>query len=168
VVTAASDQHVKTETANQLLAIALPPALSRFGWHAIGRLDRGTTGLLLFTNDERVVEHVTSPDRNLPKRYVARVSGQATDDKLVKLRRGVTLDDGPARAVSVERLGEQQLAVTISEGRNHQVKRMLGAVGLPVLELHRDTIGTVKLDVDVGQWRLLTDEEIATGLQFSP
>ena len=146
----------------------LPEALRSFGWHAIGRLDRNTTGLLLFTNDERLVAHATSPKTHLPKRYVARVSGTLSDEKLEPLRRGMTLDDGPTRPAEARIRAPGVVELTLTEGRHHQVKRMLGAVGLPVLELAREAVGGLVLDVALGEGRLLTDEEIATKLQFAP
>lgn len=150
----------------ELLVHALPPELSRFEWHAVGRLDRNTTGLLLFTNDERLVEHVTTPATHLPKRYVAQVQGTATDEKVDPLRRGITLDDGPARPAKVKVVDASTVELTLTEGRNHQVKRMLGAVGLPVRALHRASVGGVELDVSLGELRLLTDDEVRRGLGY--
>jgi len=151
-----------------LLDAALPDALRRYQWHAVGRLDRNTTGLLLFTNDERLVGHVTAPERHLPKRYVAEVQGQLSDEKLEPLRRGMELDDGPARPAKARIRGPHQVEVILTEGRNHQVKRMLGAVGLPVRRLHREAVGGVALDVEEGGYRLLTPEEIQSGLGYTP
>jgi pseudouridine synthase len=145
---------------------ALPPELRSYEWHAIGRLDRNTTGLLLFTNDERLVEHVTSPKTHLDKRYVAKVSGALTDEKLEPLRRGITLDDGPARPAHARIRAPGVVELALTEGRHHQVKRMLGAVGLPVLELAREAVGGLELDVSVGEGRLLSDEEIEIKLSF--
>jgi 23S rRNA pseudouridine2605 synthase/16S rRNA pseudouridine516 synthase len=154
-------------TVFEALRDALPPALQGFGWHAIGRLDRNTTGLLLFTNDEQLVAHATAPATHLPKRYVAKVGGALEDSKLEPLRRGILLDDGLARPAKASIRAERSVELTLSEGRNHQVKRMLGAVGLPVLELHREAVGTLLLDVPEGGWRELTTEEIASALRFT-
>ena len=138
----------------------------RFGWHAVGRLDVDTTGLLLFTNDERLVEHVTSPKTHLAKRYVAKVSEKATDAQLQPLRDGVMLDDGPARPAEARLRGPGMVELTLTEGRNHQVKRMLGAVGLPVLQLHREAVGGLVLDVGAGAVRELSDAEVRQALGF--
>lgn len=150
------------------LARVLPPELQGFGWHAVGRLDRDTTGLLLFTNDEKFVAHATAPDTHLPKRYLARVSGKPTDDALAPLRVGVELDDGKTRPAGAAVLADGRVALTLTEGRNHQVKRMLGAVGLPVLALHREAIGALVLDVPEGACRLLRDAEVADQLSYFP
>ncbi|WP_373046816.1 pseudouridine synthase [Vulgatibacter sp.] len=151
-------------TVFERLAAVLPPGLERYGWHAVGRLDRNTTGLLLFTNDERFVAHATRPESHLPKRYLALVQGRVDDERLEPLRRGITLDDGPTRpAVAVAR-GPGEVELTITEGRNHQVKRMLAAVGLPVRALHREAVGELVLDVPEGQVRELAPDEIASRL----
>ena len=151
-----------------LLNELLPDELRRFQWHAVGRLDCNTTGLLLFTNDEQLVGHVTSPGKHLPKRYVAEVQGQLDDARLEPLRRGMVLDDGPTRPALARIRGPHEVEVTLTEGRNHQVKRMLGEVGLPVRRLHREAVGGVVLDVPEGGWRLLAPEEIRDGLGYAP
>ncbi|MGC4122134.1 MAG: pseudouridine synthase [Myxococcales bacterium] len=153
-------------TVFDLLARALPPELSGYGWHALGRLDLDTTGLLLFSNDERLVAHATLPETHLPKRYLATVLGTPTDEKLAPLRRGLKLDDGEARPAKAKLRGEHQVALTLTEGRFHQVKRMLSAVGLPVRALHREAIGELDLDLPEGGCRLLTEEEVARKLKF--
>ena len=153
-------------TVFQVLRNALPEALRPFEWHAVGRLDRNTTGLLLFTNDEKLVAHVTSPTTHLSKRYVAQVSGQPTPEKLKQLEQGMVLDDGPTRPAQARMRDARTVELTLTEGRHHQVKRMLGAVGLPVLTLHREAVGGLTLDVPVGQLRSLTDEEIREALGF--
>ena len=150
------------------LAAALPQGLRGYGWHAVGRLDRNTTGLLLFTNDERFVAHATLPATHLPKRYVARVQGRADDEKLEPLRRGILLDDGPARPAIARVRGPDEVELTITEGRNHQVKRMLAAVGLPVRALHREAVGGLALDLPEGAVRELEAEEIRAHLGWPP
>lgn len=164
VVTSTADRHAKTVF--ELLTEVLPAELSRFQWHAVGRLDRNSTGLLLFTNDERFVAHVTSPETKLPKRYVAQLGADATEEKLAPLRRSMTLDGDEVRPAKVRLRGPREVEVSITEGKNHQVKRMLGAVGLPVLHLHREAIGELELDLEVGGWRELSDEELRTALRF--
>ena len=153
-------------TVFDLLAAALPPELARYGWHALGRLDLDTTGLLLFSNDERLVAHATLPESHLPKRYLARVGGTPSEEKLEPLRRGLPLDDGAARPAKARLRGEHEVELTLTEGRFHQAKRMLAAVGLPVKALHREAIGELELDVPEGQCRLLTPGEIAGRLKF--
>ena len=154
-------------TVFELLLPTLTTELSRFHWHAVGRLDKDTTGLLLFTNDERLVAHATDPEARLPKRYVATVQGHAEDAKVEPLRRGLMLEDGPCLPARVTVRDEKTVEVTVTQGRHHQVKRMLGAVGLPVNALHREAIGSLELDLPEGTWRELTEEEIRDSLGFA-
>jgi 23S rRNA pseudouridine2605 synthase len=148
------------------LAKVMAPALANFGWHAVGRLDRDTTGVLLFTNDERFVAHATSPDTHLPKRYLAQVGADVTEWMLKTLRAGITLEEGPTRPAQAQFRGPRQVELTLTEGRYHQVKRMLQAVGLPTLSLHREAVGGVDCDVPVGEVRELSKEEVRTALRF--
>ena len=150
------------------LRSVLTPELQGYGWHAVGRLDRDTTGLLLFTNDERFVAHATQPATHLPKRYLALVGADLTEDQLERLRGGLELDDGPTRPAQARVRGPRKIELTITEGRFHQVKRMLQAVGLVTLELHREAIGDLRCDVPLGQFRELTAEELRTALQYEP
>lgn len=136
------------------LGRALPPALRAFTWHAVGRLDRDTTGLLLFTNDEQFVAHATSPDAKVPKHYVARVPSGPTPAQL--------------RALGATSPGPGVVRLTLTEGRFHQVKRLLGDAGLPTLALHREAIGALALDVAPGQVRVVSDDEVKAALGFTP
>jgi 23S rRNA pseudouridine2605 synthase/16S rRNA pseudouridine516 synthase len=167
LVCAGRDLHGRG-TVFEALAGVLPEALRGHGWHAVGRLDRDTTGLLLFTNDEAFVAHATRPQTHLPKRYLATVGAPLTDAALGALRAGLDLDDGPTRPALARARGAQQVELTLTEGRWHQVKRMLEAVGLPTLALHREAIGTLVCDVEPGQVRLLGDAEVGEALGFSP
>ncbi len=160
--------HGKGETVFDVLRAALPVELQRYGWHAVGRLDKDTTGLLLFTNDEKLVAHVTAPATKLPKRYVAQVAGQVTEEKLAALRRGVKIDEGPlTRPAKATARDARTVELVLTEGRFHQVKRMLNAVGLATLVLHREAVGTLELDVPLGELRELTDIEVSGKLGFS-
>ena len=151
------------------LRAALPAELLGFGWHAVGRLDRGTTGLLLFTNDEQFAAHATAPATHLPKRYVARVGAQPTGAQLERLRAGVLLADG-ARTLPAEAAarGGDAVVLVLTEGRHHQVKRMLNAVGLSTLALHREAVGGLELTAAPGAFRALEDEEVRAKLLFEP
>lgn len=153
-------------TVFERLRAVLPPELQGFEWYAVGRLDRDTTGLLLFTNDERLVRHATEPRTHLPKRYVARVEGLPSEAELARLREGVLLEDGPTRPAEAVLRAPGVVVLTLTEGRHHQVKRMLAAVGHPVLALHREGVGRVALDVAEGTFRRLTDAEVTQGLGF--
>jgi pseudouridine synthase len=148
------------------LRAVLPGELRGFEWYAVGRLDRDTTGLLLFTNEERVVRHGTSPETHLPKRYVAEVEGSPSEEALARLRQGLMLEDGPTRPAQARLLAPERVELVLTEGRHHQVKRMLAAVGHPVRVLHREAVGGVALDVPLGAWRRLTEAEVAHGLGF--
>ncbi len=154
-------------TVFEKLQSQLSAQLQGFGWHGIGRLDRNTTGLFLFTNDDRLVAHVTSPATHLEKRYFETVGGAITEAKLDALRRGVRIDDGrmtgPARA---QERSSNQIELCLTEGRYHQVKRMLNAVGLATLALHREAIGKVVLDVELNRYRELSPTEISSRLSF--
>jgi 23S rRNA pseudouridine2605 synthase len=166
VITARSDPEGR-KTVFDLLVPSLPPELAGYGWHAVGRLDRDTTGLLFFTNDERFVSHATLPKTHLSKRYVAEVRGEADAEKLRPLEIGIPLQDGPARPAKAKVRGPGVVEITLIEGRNRQVKRMLSAVKLPVKKLHREAIGEIVLDVPEGKWRRLSDVEIRS-LGFAP
>ncbi|MBL8921110.1 MAG: rRNA pseudouridine synthase [Myxococcaceae bacterium] len=156
-------------TVFERLHALLPEELRGYGWLAVGRLDRDTTGLLFFTNDERFVAHATDPDTKLPKRYVATVSGKVSDVKLERLAQGgIDLGDFTTLPAQAERRGERDVALTLTEGKFHQVKRMLGAVGLSTLELFREAVGEYVLDVPLDALRLLTDDEVARLLGYRP
>ncbi len=145
-------------TVFERLRAKLTAPLHGFEWLAVGRLDRNTTGLLLFTNDERVVRHATSPETHLPKRYVARVEGRPSEAALQRLRDGLVLEDGPTRPAEARLRAPDVVALTLTEGRHHQVKR--------VLTLHREAVGGVELNVEEGAWRLLEEGELTEGLRF--
>lgn len=168
VVTHGSDPQ-GIGTVFEALRAVLPPALQRYGWHAVGRLDRDTTGLLLFTNDEKFVAHATAPQTHLPKRYVAKVGAKVDEQKLEPLRRGVKVDrELTALPAKAKARNEDTVELVLTEGKFHQVKRMLGAVGLPTLALHREAVGALECDVEVGQFRELSDEELQAKLGFTP
>jgi pseudouridine synthase len=167
LVCAARDEH-GGGTVFDALAAVLPPELRGFGWHAVGRLDRDTTGLLLFTNDEAFVAHATRPQSHLPKRYLARVGANVAEAQLARLREGLELDDGASRPALARARGERAVELTLTEGRWHQVKRMLEAVGLPTLALHREAIGALELDVPLGRARVLDDAEVREALGYAP
>ena len=168
VVTHGSDPE-GIGTVFDALRAALPPELQSFGWHAVGRLDRDTTGLLLFTNDEQFVAHATAPATHLPKRYVATVGVKVSDAKLEPLRRGVKLDGGVLTLPAVAKpRGDDAVELVLTEGKFHQVKRMLNVVGLPTLQLHREAVGQLVLDVPVGACRVLSNGEVSALLGYTP
>lgn len=133
----------------------------------VGRLDFKTSGLLLMTNDNAFAERVTNPKSHVPKTYLVKASSRLTDAQLDLLRNGVTLDDGPTRPALVTRLRDSEkythFEITLTEGRNRQVRRMVEALDSHVLKLVRVQIGTIAIGaLPIGRWRQLTAEEVAS------
>jgi 23S rRNA pseudouridine2457 synthase len=151
------------------------PTLADFiplrGVYAAGRLDRDSEGLVVLTDDGALQARIADPAHKLPKTYWVQVEGEPDDAALERLRRGVTLRDGPTRPAVVDRLEaptvwprtppirvrrtipDSWLSVTITEGRNRQVRRMTAVVGAPTLRLIRVAIGAWTLgDLAPGQW----------------
>ena len=149
------------------------------GIYPVGRLDRDSEGLLLLTDDGPLAHRLTDPRYEHPRTYLVQVEWVPDDEALEKLRRGVTLRDGPTRPAEVELLPEPPelpersapirfrksvptawLRLTLREGRNRQVRRMTAAVGYPTLRLVRIAIGPVTLGgLTPGQWRELSESE---------
>jgi len=132
----------------------------------VGRLDYLTEGLLLLTNDGELAYRLTHPKYKVKKTYLAVVRGTLSEQALRELRRGVRLEDGPTRPAGVKLLtagtGSSTLEITIAEGRNRQVRRMLDAVGFPVTALKRVSFGPLKLaGLKPGQYRNLLPQEVA-------
>jgi 16S rRNA pseudouridine516 synthase len=121
----------------------LPAPLRTRGLQPVGRLDEDTTGLLLLTDDGALIHRLTSPKKHMPKVYEATTRHPVDERQLTALRTGVVLDDDPAPVAALEALaaGEHGLRITLTEGRYHQVKRMVAAVGNRVDALHRSAIG---------------------------
>ncbi len=140
----------------------------------VGRLDRDTSGLLLLTNDTALAERVSNPRSKLEKVYRVRTARPIDDEALEQLRAGVELDDGPTRPARVECLrrykGYALIELTITEGRNRQVRRMLSAVGNKVARLARVRVGPVELGkLASGAWRRLSKAELtALGVERNP
>jgi len=131
----------------------------------VGRLDLDTSGLLILTNDTQFAERLTNPEHRIPKTYQLKASTFLTNEQIDRLRKGVTLADGPTRPAIVKRLRDTAkytfLEITITEGRNRQVRRMLEAVGSKVLKLVRTAIGGVRIgELVIGKHRPLTEEEL--------
>jgi 23S rRNA pseudouridine2457 synthase len=152
-----------------LAGFGLPP-----GVYAAGRLDHDSEGLLLLTDDGGLAHRLTDPRHKQPKTYWVQVEGEPQPAQLEALRRGVELNDGPTRPARVQRIDapalwprdppvrfrktvrDAWLEITITEGRNRQVRRMTAAVGLPTLRLVRVAIGAHALDtLAPGEWRRL-------------
>src|SRR5262245_48776214 len=133
--------------------------------YTVGRLDEGSDGLLLMTNDGDLAMGLTHPRFGVPKTYYALVAGQPSDDDLQKLLDGVWLSDGKVRARSVKRLKQQGsgtwLRVVLTEGKNREIRRMLAKLDHKVMRLKRVAIGPVKLDkLPKGKARRVSEEEL--------
>ncbi|KAF0801745.1 pseudouridylate synthase [Alcanivorax xiamenensis] len=152
-----------TEDPGHRTVLDLLPGDQRAGLHAAGRLDLDTTGLVLLTSDGQWSHRITSPQHHCAKRYRVTTAEPVTRAQVDALSAGVVLrdDSRPTREAQVEVVAPLCLRLTISEGRYHQVKRMLAAVGNRVVALHREAVGDVVLDpaLTPGEWRPLTDAE---------
>jgi 23S rRNA pseudouridine2605 synthase len=131
----------------------------------VGRLDLDTSGLILLTNDTDLAERITNPAHKIPKTYLVKASTLLSDEQIEQLRRGVELSDGPTRPAEVVRIRDGArytfLEMTITEGRNRQVRRMIEAVGGKVLKLVRVAIGPIRIgDLQIGKWRNLSTDEV--------
>jgi pseudouridine synthase len=132
----------------------------------VGRLDLDTSGLLLMTNDNRFAERVTNPNSHVPKTYLVKASTRLSDAELQRLRDGIELSDGPTRPAAVSRVRDSakytHFEITLTEGRNRQVRRMVEALGARVLKLVRVKVGPITIGrLPIGRWRLLTRAEVA-------
>jgi 16S rRNA pseudouridine516 synthase len=134
----------------------LPAPLRQRGVQPVGRLDEDTTGLLLFTDDGSLIHRLTSPKHHVPKVYQVVAKHPVSDEQLAQLRRGVMLEDEalPVAALAAERTGEQTLDLTLGEGKYHQVKRMMAAVGNRCEALHRSRFGALEIPAGLapGRW----------------
>jgi 23S rRNA pseudouridine2605 synthase len=131
----------------------------------VGRLDLDTSGLLILTNDTAFAERITNPAHKIPKTYLVKASKHLTDDDLERLRTGIELKDGPTRPALVDRVreagGRTVFEITITEGRNRQVRRMVEALDAKVLKLVRIAIGALRIgDLPIGKSRPLTPQEV--------
>jgi len=127
----------------------------------VGRLDLETSGLLILTNDTAFAERMTNPDYKVPKTYLVKASRVLSDEQLARLRDGIELRDGPSRPAIVNRVSANKFEITISEGRNRQVRRMVEALDAKVLKLVRVAIGPIRIgDLAIGKSRELTKEEL--------
>ena len=135
------------------------------GVQAVGRLDQDTTGLLLLSDDGQFIHRMGSPKRHVPKVYQITAKHAVTDAQVQQLLAGVVLDDDPkpVRAAACTLVGSHGLHLTLTEGKYHQVKRMLAAVGNRVQALHRSRVGALELDPALlapGQWRWLNADDL--------
>lgn len=153
------------EHADERSVFTLLPAVKRQALHVVGRLDIDTTGLLLLTDDGQWSHRITAPVSHCPKQYRVTLADPLSETDADRLLAGVQLNDEkhPLKARALIRHNERLVDMTLGEGRYHQVKRMFAAVGNHVTALHRLQIGGLPLDeaLQPGQWRALSDDEIA-------
>ncbi len=142
----------------------LPAPLRRRDVQAVGRLDEDTTGLLLLTDDGALIHRLTSPKHHVPKVYDVGCKHPVDEAQVRRLLAGVSLldDPVPVRAAACTATGEHSLSLTLLEGKYHQVKRMIAAVGNRVETLHRSRFGALALPADLapGQWRWLDGPQV--------
>jgi 16S rRNA pseudouridine516 synthase len=136
------------------------------GVQAVGRLDQDTTGMLLLTDDGKFIHRMSSPRHHVPKVYEVTVKHPLDDMQVQKLLSGVVLDDDPkpVKAAACEAVSPFHLRLTLTEGKYHQVKRMVAAVSNRVEALNRSRIGGLRLpdDLALGQWRWLNAQDLAS------
>jgi 23S rRNA pseudouridine2605 synthase len=133
----------------------------------VGRLDLDTSGLLLMTNDNQLAELVTNPQSHVAKTYLVKASMLLSDAQLDQLRDGIELTDGVTRPAVVSRVRDSakytHFEITLTEGRNRQVRRMVEVLGARVLKLVRVRVGKIGIGtLPIGKWRLLTRSEVAS------
>lgn len=141
----------------------LPPSMAHLELKPVGRLDKETEGLLLFTNDGDLLHRLISPKKEVPKVYYARHEGSATQEDVAAFREGLILADGTkCLPAELEPVGTGESLVTVCEGKYHQVRRMMASRGMHVVYLERRREGNLTLgDLPRGQVRQLSDGEIA-------
>ena len=155
-VTATSDAHERT------VMELLPPEYRHLELNPVGRLDKETEGLLLFTNDGALLHRLISPRQEVPKVYYARHEGSATREDVKAFAEGLELRDGTkCLPAALEPLGPGESRITVREGKYHQVRRMMASRGMTVLYLRRQREGGLELgDLPLGESRELSEEEI--------
>ena len=164
-LTAARDKKQKT------VMDLLPPMYAAMGCMPAGRLDKDTEGLLIITSDGQLAHRIISPKKDVSKIYFARVDGVLDQQDIEAFAEGLHIKDSDgefdAKPAGLEIVsscdGVSEVRVRVSEGKYHQVKRMLASRGAPVVYLKRERIGALDLDPALapGQWREMTDEEVA-------
>ncbi|MDD3678663.1 MAG: pseudouridine synthase [Patescibacteria group bacterium] len=127
----------------------------------VGRLDKETSGLILITNDGDFAQNIIHPKFKVPKKYIAELENDVKSEDIKHLLTGVKLEDGPAKAISAKTINPREIEVTIEEGRNRIVRRMIRGTGNKVLGLKRISVGNIKIDIKEGEFRELTEKEIA-------
>lgn len=129
--------------------------------YPIGRLDKDTSGLLILTNDGEFANRLMHPKNEINKTYVVKTDSLVTDEKIEKLRKGVDIGGYVTKEAKVEKISNNELEITIHEGKNRQVRRMCACVNINVVELKRIKYGKLTLEgIETGKYRYLTKDEI--------
>ena len=154
-VSATEDKRQKT------VLELLEPSFSRYQLFPVGRLDIDTEGFLLLTNDGELAHNMLSPNKNVGKTYFLRLEKPITDEQIAELEKGVDIGECITKPAKAERISENEINLTITEGKFHQVKRMARAVGNEITYLERLAYGQFYLDkaLKKGEYRLLLPEE---------
>lgn len=149
------------------------PRLRGSRWVSVGRLDTNTSGLLIFTNDGELANKLMHPSAEVEREYAVRVLGKVSDEQLLALKRGVSLDDGMAKFDDIQEAGGEGANhwyhVTLKEGRNREVRRLWDAIGITVSRLIRIRYGSMSLPRNLprGAWRDATEEEMQALLEVA-
>ena len=153
----------KEDGRQQTVMDILPPVYTSLGCMPVGRLDKDTTGILLLTTDGELAHRLIAPQRHVDKVYEAQVDGMLTKEDITAFAEGIPLKDFTALPAKLEIIAPDVGRVTVQEGKFHQIKRMFGAVGKPVIRLNRLSFGPLALDkaLKPGEYRELQEEEIA-------
>lgn len=139
----------------------LDPSYARYQLFPVGRLDIDTEGFLLLTNDGETAHNLLSPNKNFGKTYFMRLEKDISDEEMNLLEKGVDIGDCVTKEAKAKRISSNEIELTITEGKFHQIKRMAKAVGNNVVYLKRLSYGELYLDkkLEIGEYRCLTDEE---------
>lgn len=157
ILSASSDKSRKT------VVDLLPAEYRRLSLSPVGRLDKDTTGLLILTDDGEYLHRVISPKSGIAKTYIAELDSTPDDTAKEIFLNGVTLADGSrCRPAALEILGDKKARITVTEGKYHEIKRMFGTLGIGVNELHRESIGNLKLpeSLEPGEYKIMEIGEI--------
>ena len=163
VLSASTDKSRKT------VVDLVPENIKRQDLFPVGRLDKDTTGLLLITDDGVFAHNCISPKKAISKSYIATLDGNISDDIIQSFKDGVVLADGTkCKPAVLEYMNENVVRIIITEGKYHQIKRMFGTVGLGVNDLHRESIGGLKLPIDLkpGECIEMTKEQLETVILY--
>ena len=148
------------EPGRRTAVVDLVPSRARL--YPVGRLDSDSTGLILLTNDGELAQRLTHPSFGVSKTYRVELRSPVTDEAIARLEKGVVLEDGPTSPATVRKIGPSEIEITISEGRNRQVRRMVEAVGNRVVGLKRIAFGSLRLGrLGEGKYRPLDEHEVA-------